>query len=260
MTWTELLANAGFVAVGMAALALVEGVIPLVHGVRRGRTRVAINLGLAAQAITLNALLTGAAVVLARRFELEGCGLLASLSAHPFLLVALAIPVLDLATYWAHRTMHMIPALWTAHRVHHADAFVDVTTTLRQHPLELVWRFLWVIVPTWLIGIPVAALASYRLLSVAQGLLEHANVDLGARAERALAPLVITPNAHKLHHSPKRAEHDRNYGNLFSALDRLFGSYLAPDRDRRIEYGLADTVRSAHGARAVGAADLERSQ
>jgi hypothetical protein len=36
---------------------------------------------------------------------------------------------------------------------------------------------------------------------------------------------VIVPRLHRVHHSAKRAEHDRNYGAVFSFWDRLFGSF-----------------------------------
>jgi sterol desaturase/sphingolipid hydroxylase (fatty acid hydroxylase superfamily) len=232
----------------MGLLALVEGVIPLVAGRSRGPSRVRLNLALTVLTLSLNAGLMTAAV----RVAPMGPGPVV-----PFLL---AVVVLDLATYAAHRTMHAIPFLWRAHRLHHADSFLDVTTTLRQHPLEGLWRFLWVIVPAWLLGLPASAVVLYRLLSVVQGLLEHANIDLGPRAERWLSPFIITPNLHKVHHSPRRAEHDSNYGNLFSAVDRLFGSFSKAEPGRSIEYGLEDAIRSPHGARAHRLADLGRSE
>jgi sterol desaturase/sphingolipid hydroxylase (fatty acid hydroxylase superfamily) len=53
----------------------------------------------------------------------------------------LGIIALDFAYgYVAHRTMHASPALWKFHRVHHSDAFVDVTTSYRTHPVEIAWR------------------------------------------------------------------------------------------------------------------------
>jgi Fatty acid hydroxylase len=43
----------------------------------------------------------------------------------------------------AHLLLHKVPWGWRVHRVHrvhHSDVVVDVTTALRQHPGETVWR------------------------------------------------------------------------------------------------------------------------
>ena len=50
---------------------------------------------------------------------------------------ALAVAAQTLVAYWTHRWMHATPLLWRVHRVHHSDPFVDVSTSLRHHPLEL---------------------------------------------------------------------------------------------------------------------------
>ena len=73
--------------------------------------------------------------------------------------------LLDFSTgYVAHRLLHMWPAMWRFHRIHHSDEFVDVTTTYRTHPVESVWRFLFAIAPVWAVGIPAEAVVIQRLL------------------------------------------------------------------------------------------------
>jgi sterol desaturase/sphingolipid hydroxylase (fatty acid hydroxylase superfamily) len=89
------------------------------------------------------------------------------------------VVILDFsAGYLAHRALHLFPVLWRFHRVHHSDDFVDVTTTYRTHPVETVWRFLFVLVPVWMIGIPALAVVIQRLVSAANGILEHGNIRL----------------------------------------------------------------------------------
>ena len=91
--------------------------------------------------------------------------------------LVIAIVVLDFAYgYVAHRTMHASPVLWRFHRVHHSDGFVDVTTSYRTHPVEIVWRHLWLFATAWIIGVPVAAIVAFRVLSAVNGILEHANL------------------------------------------------------------------------------------
>jgi len=258
MTTTEFLGNAAIVIVLMGALGLVEAAVPLFARSReRGRLRT--NLGLTALTLVLNWGLMSLAAMAALRFELGDRGWLAR-SALPFPAVALiGVVVLDLATWLAHRTMHAFPFLWRVHRLHHSDSFVDVTTTLRQHPLEGLWRFAWIIVPTWLLGLPVAAVLGYRLLSVVQGLVEHANLRVWQPLDAAVSLVWVSPNMHKLHHSCEPAETDSNYGNLFSLFDRWFGTFTPTERAFGVRYGL-DRIESPDGARARGAADLGWSE
>ena len=78
----------------------------------------------------------------------------------------------------------MWPAMWRFHQVHHSDPFVDVTTTYRTHPVETVWRFLFAIVPVWLLGIPAQAVVIQRLLQATNGVIEHANIRLWPPLDR----------------------------------------------------------------------------
>jgi sterol desaturase/sphingolipid hydroxylase (fatty acid hydroxylase superfamily) len=155
--------------------------------------------------------------------------------------IVVGIVALDLAYgYLAHRTMHAWPALWRYHRVHHSDAFVDVTTSYRTHPVETAWRHLWLFATVWGLGVPAAAVVAFRVLSAVNGLLEHANVRVAPALDAALSRVWVTPNVHKVHHSRERTETNANYGNLLALHDRAFGTYLPPGRARGVRYGLDD--------------------
>ena len=107
--------------------------------------------------------------------------------------------------------MHMWPVMWRFHQIHHSDPFVDVTTTYRTHPVETVWRFLFAIVPIWLLGIPAQAVMIQRLLQATNGIIEHANIRLWAPLDRVLSLVWVTPNVHKIHHSRQISETNSNY-------------------------------------------------
>jgi sterol desaturase/sphingolipid hydroxylase (fatty acid hydroxylase superfamily) len=149
------------------------------------------------------------------------------------------------AGYVAHRGLHLVPFLWRFHRVHHSDDFVDVTTTYRTHPVETVWRFLFVLVPVRLLGIPVQAVVIQRLVSAANGIFEHGNIRVWGPIDRVLSLLWVTPNVHKIHHSRERSETNSNYGNVLTIYDRLFGTFVPSERAGSVEYGLdeADPAR-----------------
>jgi len=47
-----------------------------------------------------------------------------------------AFLLLDFMNYAVHRCQHAVPFLWRFHALHHSDPDVDVTTSVRHHPIE----------------------------------------------------------------------------------------------------------------------------
>jgi sterol desaturase/sphingolipid hydroxylase (fatty acid hydroxylase superfamily) len=120
---------------------------------------------------------------------------------------------------------------------------------LPDHPVETVWRFLFAIVPVWLLGLPAQAVVIQRLLQATNGVVEHANIRLWAPLDRVLSLVWVTPNVHKIHHSRDVSETNSNYANLLTLYDRLLGTYTPAERAQSVEYGLDD-------AEAMGRASL----
>lgn len=182
------------------------------------------NLSLTATIILIGSLLPLAKITASMASEDLGLGL-ANLIAMPWITVLALMLLLDsFAAYWAHRLMHAVPLLWRVHRVHHADTLVDVSTSLRNHPLELV-----VTVPTsscvvLLIGAPASVVATAQTLFIATTIWQHADVPLPEWLDTALARLMITPRLHRLHHHPERKIHDSNFGDSFTIWDAIFGT------------------------------------
>jgi sterol desaturase/sphingolipid hydroxylase (fatty acid hydroxylase superfamily) len=230
------------VVLPMLALAsLTELALPMFERPPAQRRRVATNLSLTAVTLIWNWALGWLAAVLALALLLHGPGLMARLGIPPIAQVIGGFIVLDFSFgYLAHRAMHASPTLWRAHRVHHSDPFVDATTTLRNHPIEGLWRFLFLIVPIWVLGVPAEAVALQRLLTAINGMLEHANIRLWRPLDRALSLFWVTPSMHKVHHSRDHFETDSNYGNILSIYDRLFRSFTPTDKARSVTYGLDD--------------------
>jgi sterol desaturase/sphingolipid hydroxylase (fatty acid hydroxylase superfamily) len=150
---------------------------------------------------------------------------LANLVALPWLAVFAAMLMLDsLAAYWSHRLMHAVPLLWRIHRVHHADSEVDVSSSLRNHPLELVVTAPVSAAVVLLIGAPVSAVMASQTLALAAAIWQHADIRLPERLEHVLAAVIITPRLHRLHHHPDRAVHDTNFGDSLVLWDWMFGT------------------------------------
>jgi sterol desaturase/sphingolipid hydroxylase (fatty acid hydroxylase superfamily) len=239
MTAREFLTNVTIILSVMAVGALIETAVPMFAAADWKRRRRSANLGLTVIGFFVNWLLSSIAALAA--LALRPAGLMAQLHLSNWVQVVAGIFVLDFSVgYLSHRTMHMWPPMWRFHEIHHSDDFVDVTTTYRTHPVETGWRFLFAIVPIWLIGIPAQAVLIQRLLQATNGILGHANIRLWRPLDRALSLVFVTPNVHKVHHSRLISETNSNYANLTTLYDRLLGTYTPADRARTVVYGLDD--------------------
>jgi len=168
------------------------------------------------------------AALFAERTDL---GLLHRVAA-PFAVVAL-VTLLARAfiSFSSHWLMHKVPWFWRVHRVHHLDTELDVTTTVRFHPLEFVLQALPAIPVVLLLGLDPAVLMLYELLDVAVTLWTHSNLRLPAKLDRVLRRLVVTPDLHRIHHSSWQPETDSNFGAVFPVWDLVFGTYREVPRD-----------------------------
>ena len=152
--------------------------------------------------------------------------------------VLVVVLLLDLWRYWEHRIFHEVPTLWRAHLVHHSDTALDITTSQRHHPLEVALVVFTGALLLFALGYSAQALGVYLLLASISSLVTHASIRLPGRVDRALRLLVVTPAVHAVHHSDLQRETDSNYGTLFTVWDRLFGTYISPDRAQVPHYGL----------------------
>ncbi|MGA8758298.1 MAG: sterol desaturase family protein [Stellaceae bacterium] len=153
--------------------------------------------------------------------------------------------LLDFLVYAVHRCQHAVPFLWRFHALHHSDPDVDVTTSVRHHPIEyvLAGAFYWLVILA--LDIPVFVVSSHALAVFAAAAVTHGNTKFPEWLERLLQPLVITLDLHLVHHSILHDEANANFGGVLSVWDRLFGTLMQLPRARqdRIVYGVADLPR-----------------
>src|SRR5262249_20284031 len=103
-----------------------------------------------------------------------------------------AFLLLDFLNYAVHRCQHSVPVLWRFHALHHSDPDVDVTTSVRHHPIEylIAAGLCWVAVLA--LGIPAMIVLSHALAVFVAASLTHGNISLPEWLERLLRPVVIT--------------------------------------------------------------------
>ena len=123
------------------------------------------------------------------------------------------------------------------HLVHHSDHKVDTTTANRHHPLESIVRFSFTLSGVLLLGTSIGIIMLYQALSVISSQFNHANIKLPKKIDLWISYFLVSPDMHKTHHHYRLPYTDKNYGNIFSLWDRLFGTYAAFDR-HKIVYGV----------------------
>ena len=174
-----------------------------------------------------------------------GLGLPSWPIANQWLSFVAAFLLLDFLIYAVHRCQHAVPFLWRFHALHHSDPDVDVTTSVRHHPIEYLMAagFYWVAVLA--LDVPVTVVVIHSLAVFAAASVTHGNIRLPEWLDRAFQPVVITLDLHLVHHSIAYEEANANFGAVLSIWDRIFGTYRRLSRAQldRIVFGVHELPR-----------------
>lgn len=143
---------------------------------------------------------------------------------------AMSFVVLDLLYYGQHRWFHG-PG-WVLHRTHHGarrlGAWVCARNSLIAHPLFVYF------IPSAFLALlcqDKTAFFAGAMLTASLDLWRHSAIRWPAwmsPLDRALGWILITPVAHHWHHNEGAPR--CNFGANLSIWDRLFGTYLAPEK------------------------------
>ena len=153
--------------------------------------------------------------------------------------VIISLLLLDLiGAYLVHFIQHKVPWMWKFHLVHHSDMNVDVTTGLRHHPGETVFRIIFTFIGVFVSGASIGMVMLYQSLSVLFAHITHANISIPKKIDVILSYILVTPNMHKIHHHYEMPLTDSNYGNIFSIWDRLFNTFSFINKQKSVVYGI----------------------
>ena len=190
------------------------------------------NLGIVAlNTVAVRLVFPVVAVAFAALAAEQGWGVLNIVDLHPVLALVIALVVLDFAIWLQHVMVHAIPLFWRIHRMHHADLDYDLTTGARLHPLEIILSMGLKFLVILMLGPPVLAVILFEVILNALAMFNHGNIRLPLGVDRVLRLLIVTPDMHRVHHSPQDDETNSNFGFNLSIWDRLFGTYKAqPDK------------------------------
>ncbi len=143
----------------------------------------------------------------------------------PWIKYVLMFFVLDLLDYVYHVTMHRVAGFWRFHLVHHTDLKVDVSTTVREHPGETLLRNCFLLLWIFICGASFGVLLLRQTVQTFANIVAHTSFRLPPGPARVLGWVFITPNLHHVHHHYQMPHTNRNYGDVFSIWDRMFGTF-----------------------------------
>lgn len=200
------------------------------------------NVGLTVLNIVMIGALPVSGVTFADWTADAGIGLLNYISVGAPIAILVGILARSFTSWATHLAMHKIPFLWRFHRVHHTDTFLDISTTVRFHPVELLINIPIAFAAIASLGISPVTLMIYELLDAGMNVLTHANIRIPRSLDRVLRILFVTPDMHRLHHSSYHRETDSNYGATLSIWDHVFRthSYKEPEALAEMELGLRE--------------------
>jgi sterol desaturase/sphingolipid hydroxylase (fatty acid hydroxylase superfamily) len=157
--------------------------------------------------------------------------------------VVLYFVLADFGHYWIHRLTHT-KYLWRVHKWHHSPTYMywlgGVRTTVPDFfmvniPYVLAYSVLW-ISPWWMAN-------AMAVQSILQNDWMHMNVTWRSRW---LEWIIVTPRYHHIHHSDNPEHYGKNMASLFTIWDRLFGTYLDPEKvDKNLSFGTGETNHPA---------------
>jgi sterol desaturase/sphingolipid hydroxylase (fatty acid hydroxylase superfamily) len=153
----------------------------------------------------------------------------------------LAFVVVDFASYWMHRWSHMNNWMWANHSVHHSANQIVLPTAARLGWTEALAGTWLMFVPFALLGFDLTMIIVTLKASLAYQFFTHTEMI------RSLGPLewiLNTPSHHRAHHSSEPEYLDCNFAACLIIWDRMFGTFVAEPKDRKLRYGLTEPVYS----------------
>jgi len=132
--------------------------------------------------------------------------------------------IYDFSFWLMHFLSHKVRLLWCLHNVHHSAKEMKLSVGFRGSLFDVF------LVPHTFIWLPILGFHPFLVLIVdavgkLYGVAVHINEHLMPDKKRKwIEWLIITPSAHRVHHSTNHAYLDTNYGETFAIWDRI----LAP--------------------------------
>lgn len=242
--------RAGLLIGGIVIFWIAEGILPLFSFQYRKLRHSGLNLFFTLTTAIIGFGLAGVLLAASDFVASNEIGLLYIIDLPLWVQIIVGVLLLDcIGAYLIHFVEHKVKWMWKFHVVHHSDTTVDVTTGLRHHPGETVFRIGFTILAVMIVGAPMGIIMLYQSLSVLFAHLTHANINMPTKMDKVLSFLFVTPNMHKVHHHYEQPLTDTNFGNIFSIWDRMFGTYAYVEDTATLKYGVDTHMKSEENTR-----------
>ncbi len=155
-----------------------------------------------------------------------------------FIIWILLILATDFVWYWYHRLGHEVNFFWAAHIVHHHSEEFNLTAAARITTFQAIIRTgFWCLLP--FIGFHPTMVITMLLVHGAYSFFTHTQM---VKRIKWLEWVFVTPSVHGVHHASDEKYLDKNYGDMFTFWDRLFGTFQ-PEEEKP-KYGLTHPLKS----------------
>ncbi|RKS23233.1 sterol desaturase/sphingolipid hydroxylase (fatty acid hydroxylase superfamily) [Flavobacterium endophyticum] len=144
----------------------------------------------------------------------------------------------DFVWYWYHRLGHEVNFFWAAHIVHHHSEEFNFTAAARITTFQAIIRTgFWCILP--FLGFHPKMVITMLIVHGAYSFFTHTQV-IGRI--KWLEYVFVTPSVHGVHHASDEKYLDKNYGDMFTFWDRMFGTFQ--EEEEKPKYGLTHPLKS----------------
>jgi sterol desaturase/sphingolipid hydroxylase (fatty acid hydroxylase superfamily) len=188
--------------------------------------------------VVLQLIFAGAVVSTAVYVTANQLGVLNMIELPPWARLLLTVAFMDFMLYIWHLLNHEVPFFWRFHRVHHSDLNMDVSTATRFHIGELAMSAVIKISLVFFLGASVLGVMIFESALVLCAQFHHSSLKVPGWFETVFWILFVPPSMHRIHHSVVIEERDTNYGTIFSAWDRGFGTLLTRVDQGKIRIGV----------------------
>jgi sterol desaturase/sphingolipid hydroxylase (fatty acid hydroxylase superfamily) len=151
---------------------------------------------------------------------------------------ALALVLVDLCRYWAHRISHEQRFWWATHVTHHSSEKMNFSVSFRTGWTQHI-KFIFLLPVPFLGFDPFTFFVCHQLAVLSQF---WVHTELVRKLPAPIEYIFVTPSHHRVHHGSNPKYIDKNYGSTFILWDRLFGTFQ--EEEERPVYGLTKPVNS----------------
>ena len=178
--------------------------------------------------------------VISKFLKINFIGLLGVINFPYVLEIIIGLILFDLWMYIWHLLNHKLKFLWIFHRMHHSDINLDISTSIRFHPLEILISIIFQTVILMIIGIDLKMLFFYIIIFNFINIFHHSNFNLSENVDEIMQYIFVTPNMHRIHHSQLLIENNSNYSSTISIWDRVFRTFKRRVFPKQVIIGLKE--------------------